>query len=127
MKKYLIVGLLFVCGIIILGSCAKDEDLSPQYPFTIVVKTLDDSTRVQNIFVEVFAPVNRSKVVFEGFSDERGEIGFKYSQDAVFLVRATRGSNPYTYIGCTFVRLSENSNVYQTVYIRPYNAEVEGC
>lgn len=107
-------------------SCKKiDQD--PEYPFTIIVKTMDDSTRIQNTFIEVYVPQTIGNVKFSGYTNEAGEVHFTYDKDAVFQVRATRGENPYTHIGCTYVRLEANEEVYQTVYIQPYNPEYEGC
>lgn len=124
MKKVLIFSLF----IGLFCSCKK-EDLNPDYPFTIVVKTLSDSLRVANIRVEILAPVNSGAFVsfFEGWSNEKGEVSFEYDKDAVFSVRATRGVTPITFIGCTEVRLEPNTQVYKTVYIAPYDPEAEGC
>ena len=112
-------------------SCKK-IDQSPDYPFTITVKTLEDSTRIQNAKVEIYVPPTiGSKVTFVASTDEKGEVSFEYDKDAVFNVRATRGSSQAnstpTYIGCTYVRLEPNKHVYQTVYIRPYDPEAPGC
>ena len=123
-----IVLLTFVVGIF---SCKKiDQD--PDYTFTITVRTLEDSTLIQNSKVEAYVPPTvGSKVAFIGYSDERGQITFTYDKDAVFQVRATRGSSASgstpVYIGCTYVKLEPNQNVHQTVYIRPYDPEAPGC
>lgn len=124
MKKALIASLF----IGLLVSCGK-EDVDPDYPFTIVVKTLQDSIRVPNIQVEVLAPSNTGafKEFFEGWTDDYGEVSFEYDENAIFTIRATRGNNPITYIGCADVRLEPNKHVYKTVYIRPYDPEAPGC
>ncbi|MEQ9261984.1 MAG: hypothetical protein RLP14_02370 [Owenweeksia sp.] len=130
-KKSLIIpfSLLLCAGLL----ACKKIDQNPEYTFTVIVKTLADSTRIQNSLVEVYVPRTVSGLSFTGYSDELGEITFEYDKDAVFQVRASRGRDingsqiTYTYIGCTFVRLEPNDHVYQTVYIQPYDPEAEGC
>lgn len=125
MKK----ALLFSLFVGLLISCGKKEDLNPDYPFTIVVKTYEDSLRVANIRVEVLAPSNTGAFVefFEGWTNEKGEVHFEYDKNAVFTTRATRGLNPITHIGCADVRLEPNRDVYKTVYIKPYDSQAGGC
>ncbi len=124
MKKALLpilfAGLLFSC---------ETEDLTPDYPFTITVKTLQDSVRVPNTKVEVLAPSNSGAFheFFEGWTDQHGEVSFEYDKNAVFTVRATRGNTPITYIGCADVRLEPNKRVYKTVYIQPFDPDAKGC
>ncbi len=109
------------------SSCRK-ADLDPDYKFTIIVKTLSDSTRVANVFVELIAPVPGSRVDLDGFTDENGEVDFEYDEEATLLIRATRGpQGAYLWIGCNNIRLLDDRRATQTVYIRPYDPEVEGC
>lgn len=126
--------LILFCAFLLseAGSCKKiDQD--PDYNFTIVVKTLSDSTRIQNALVEVYVPRTVSTLEKVGFTNIAGEASFEYEQDAVFQVRASRGKKvtgntiTYTFIGCTYVRLEPNQEVFQTVYIEPYDPELEGC
>lgn len=124
MKK-LFLPLLIVSTVLVF-SCEK-EDLNPEYPFTIVVKTYDDSISVANVNVEVFTPVQGNTVEMLGVTDENGEVSFKYDQDAVLLVRATRGANPFAYMGCADVRLEPNEAVVQNVYLEVYDPNVPGC
>lgn len=109
-----------------MAGCEK-QDLNPDYPFTIIVKTFEDSVRVNNIFVEITATIPDNTVEMEGVTNIDGEVSFSHDQDAVFFVRATRGRDPITWIGCNFVRLEPNTNVRQTVYIRRWNPELTGC
>ena len=122
--------LIFGFGIlsaVLLWSC-ENEELNPEYPFTIVVKTLADSTVAQNTFVEVAAPIAGNKVFIEGYTDEDGRISFEYDQTATLSVRASRGKRPdYTWIGCTEVRLIPNQHITKTVYIEPYDTLLVGC
>ena len=127
MKKLLLSAFVSLGLIFAFISCEK-EDLNPEYPFTIVVKTFDDSVRVSNAFVRVLAPVQGSKVYFEGYSDENGRVSFKYDRDAIFLIQATRGPvNDPTYIGCTEIRLAPNETVVKTVYLEKEDPEIQGC
>jgi len=118
----------FLLGLgLIVGACEFD-DLDPDYPFTIVVKTLSDSTRVQNVLVEAAAPVPGNKVWLSGFTNVQGEVSFKYDLAATLSIRASRGERPdYTWIGCTEVRLLPNQQVVKTVYLEPYDSLLIGC
>lgn len=127
MNKLYISIVLAVGLILSLGSCNKEE-LNPEYPFTIQVKTFDDSVRVINAYVEVLAPVRNSVPYFKGYTDENGMVSFKYDKDAIFLVRAFRGpiQDP-SYIGCSEVRLQANTTVTKIVYVKKVDPEIPGC
>ncbi len=125
MKKTLLLPILML-SIAFLISCKK-EDLNPKYPFTIIVKTYDDSVAVNNVAVEVFTPVQGNTVDKLGYTNQKGEVSFNYEYDAVLLVRATRGANPYTYMGCADIRLEPNERVYKTVYLEAYDPNIPGC
>jgi hypothetical protein len=126
MKK--LIGLGFLAAVLSFSLSCEKEDLYPEYPFTITVKTLADSIPTQNTYVEILATRGATfSTFFEGYTDENGDVSFTYEKDAVFTVRATRGKNPYTYIGCTEVRLMPNEHVYKNVYLIPYDDEVRGC
>lgn len=126
MKKKVLFPILLL--LVLVAGCEK-QDLNPEYPFTIIVKTYEDSVRVNNIFVEVTTTLtdDNVKVDMEGITDINGEASFTYDQDAVLFVRATRGRDPFTWIGCNFVRLEPNTRVRQTVYIRRWNPQLTGC
>lgn len=127
MKKLLFLALASFGFFLALSSCEK-EDLNPEYPFTVVVKTFDDSVRVTSAMVEILAPVQGSKIYFRGYTNENGEVGFKYNQDAIFLIRAIRGPiNDPSYIGCAEVRLAPNNTVVKTVYLQKVDPEIPGC
>lgn len=125
MKKTFLIPLLALI-LAVSFSCEK-EDLDPEYPFTVVVKTYNDSVAVNNIRVDVFTPVNGNTVEMVGFTNEEGKVSFDYGLEAVLLVRATRGKNPFTYIGCADIRLEANKNVVKNVYLQPYDPNVPGC
>ncbi|MCR9152824.1 MAG: hypothetical protein ACPGVV_02725 [Croceimicrobium sp.] len=125
MKK-LFLGLA-IASMFFYSSC-ENEELNPNYPFTIVVKTQSDSLLVQNVRVEVAAPVPGNKVWLDGRTNTNGEVDFEYDQAATLGVRASRGDRPdYTWIGCTEIRLLPNEHVTKTVYIQPYDSLLVGC
>jgi len=129
MKKIIKITLVSVAFLLfaVSQSCKKAE-LDPEYTFTVVVKTLSDSTRVSNVNVEILAPVPNSRVKLLGATDQEGEVTFKYNKEATLLIRATRGERGnYTWIGCNYIRLLAEEVALQTVYIRPYDPEIEGC
>ncbi|WP_417609856.1 hypothetical protein [Owenweeksia hongkongensis] len=117
---------LIILSLALIFSCKK-EDLDPEYPFTIMVKTYDDSISVANVNVEVFTPVQGNTVDMLGVTDQNGKVSFTYDQDAVLLVRATRGANPFAYMGCADIRLEPNERVTKTVYLEVYDPNVPGC
>lgn len=125
-KLILLFSGLGLIGILTV-SCEK-IDQTPDYPFTITVKTVDDSTLVQNAYVEIGVPSQvNNELKFRGFTNSSGTVSFEYNNDAVFRVRATRGKDPITYIGCTYVRLEPNETVNRTVYIEPWDVQSPGC
>lgn len=119
--------LVFISALLVLASCER-EDLNPDYPFKVVVKTHADSIRVQNVSVEVLAPTNGNVVFLTGTTNEAGEVEFVYDKPAILLVRALRGERPdLEQIGCTEFRLAANEQVTKTVYIKPFDETVIGC
>ncbi len=127
MKKLLILASIAFFG---FSSCDREERLNPTYPFEITVKTLADSLRVSNVFIEVIAQTGqgRSTIIFDKFSNEDGEATFEYDQEAVFLIRTTRGKKPnYSFIGCDYIFLKPNEEAKRTIYIRPYYDLAQGC
>lgn len=127
-KHSALLALALTFGLwMINGGCQKD-DLNPNYPFKVVVKTLADSLRVPNVDVTVLAPIPENVVYFKKTTNIEGEVHFEYDRNAILLIRASRGKRPdYEWIGCSEIRLKANETVSQTVYIRPYDPEVEGC
>lgn len=128
MKRF---GLLVFLVSILLGTSCK-KDLDPDFPFTIVVKTLADSLRTPNVQVVVSVDVPGNLVFLSGVSGNNGEIDFEYDMEAILDVKATRGQNndpnqTPSWIGCTNVRLQPNERVYKTVYIQPFNPSIGGC
>jgi hypothetical protein len=77
--------------------------------------------------VEASADVPNTLADFTGKTDQNGEISFSYEYEAVLKVRATRGSNPPSWMGCNFVKLEANSNVVVNVIVQPYDPSQPGC
>lgn len=115
---------LSILAIVSLFAC-KRENLDPDYPFTIIVKTYNDSIAVNNVLVEVTTPVQKNVVEMQGYTDEDGKVRFEYDLEAVLLVRAIRG-NPITYMGCADVRLEPDKNVIKYIYLETFDPN-EGC
>ena len=126
MKKFVI---LFFGVAIVTGSCKK-EDLEPEFPFTITVKTLKDSLRAPNVEVILNADNPDSKVEIKGWTDVNGEVHLEYSHEAILNITAIRSNGPNTipaWIGCSDINLVGNDRVYKTVYIEPYSENTQGC
>lgn len=116
---------LSILAVVSLFAC-KRENLDPDYPFTIVVRTYNDSIAVNNVLVEVSTPVQNNVVEMQGYTDEQGKVRFEYDLEAVLLVRATRG-NPITYMGCADIRLEADKNVTKYVYLEAFDPRDGGC
>ena len=121
MKKYLFV--LAIGFVVAFSSCTKED---PRYTFTVRVIN-EDGVRLPNVFIEASADVPDALPDFSGITDEDGEISFEYQYEAVLKVRATRGSNPPTWMGCNFVKLEADKNVIVTVLLIPYDPSQPGC
>lgn len=103
--------------------CSKDQ---PEYPFVIVVET-EAGVRLPNVFIEASADVPNALPDFSGITDEDGTISFKYQYEAVLKIRATRGTNPPSWMGCNFIKLEANKTVTSKVILLPYDPTQPGC
>lgn len=115
----LAVGLSF-------SSCKKE---TPSYSFTVKVVT-EEGVALPNVFVEASADVPNAIPELNdlyGNTNDDGEINFSYSYEAVLKVRATRSSNPPTWMGCNFVKLEADKNVIVTIVLQPYDPSQPGC
>lgn len=117
--KFLPVILVFLAFI----SCKKE---APTFPFTILV-TNEDNLPLPNVFVEATADVPNAIPDFSGITNEDGIVRFEYDLEAVLKVRATRSSNPPTWMGCNFIKLEPNTDVQIKVILQPYNPTQPGC
>lgn len=127
-RPLVFLALLFAISLVYSG-CEK-EDLDPDYPFKVVVKTQKDSLLAANTFVEAFAPIPDGRPYFEGFTNENGEITFSYGQAAILFVRASRGPKvDYLWLGCGEVYLEANKQVTKVIYIeqKQGNNDLVGC
>ena len=107
----------------VFSSCKKE---APTYPFTIRV-TNEAGVALPNVFVTATADVPNALPDFSGITNEDGYVRFEYQFEAVLKVRATRGSNPPTWMGCNFIKLEPNTDVEIKVVILPYNPTQPGC
>lgn len=120
------LGLVLLSSLFSVG-CNK-ADLDPDFPFTVQVRSLEDSIPLANVYVEAFAPNPESEVYFKGFTDQNGNISFEHNAKAILVARATRGEAPdYSWIGCNEVRLFANRQIKVKVYLKPAEEQVIGC
>jgi hypothetical protein len=120
MKKLL--PLTLFC-LFLFGSCKKSDS---SYDFTVTVIN-EEGRRLQNIVVEATADVPNALPDFKATTNEDGQVQFEYEFEAVLKIRATRGSNPPTWMGCKFVKLEADRNVPVTVVLLPYDPSQPGC
>ncbi len=109
---------LLSAGMMLMSSCEKDNS---KYKLTIVV-TANDTVRVQNASVRVFAPVSPTYVDYYDATDERGETNYTFLNKVVVEVIANKGS----FKGCSFAEVNQGNN---TVYIdlKPHGSDDNGC
>ena len=87
----------------------------------------EDGLVLPNVYVEASADVPDAIPDFSGITNENGEVSFEYKYDAVLKIRATRGSNPPTWMGCNFVKLEADNTVTVKVTLQPYDPTQPGC
>lgn len=121
MKKF--IPFLFILPAIFLGSCAKEQS---SYPFTIQVIN-EEGIPLPNVYVEASADVPNALPDFGAITDEDGMVSFEYDYEAVLKIRATRGSNPPSWMGCNFIKLEADKNVKVNVILLPYDPSQPGC
>ncbi len=122
MKTFLKLSLAIFLFSSIL-SCKKEN---PTYPFTIQVIN-EEGVPLPNIFVEATADVPNSIPDFSGITNDDGLVSFTYEYEAVLKIRATRSSNPPTWMGCNFVKLEADNNVRVVVVVTKYDPSQPGC
>ena len=122
MKK---VIFLFILSISILSGCRIEN---PTYTFRIKV-TNTDGIPIQNVMVEasVDVPGHRAEAYMVDKTGLDGIVEFEYDYEAVFKILTTRGGNPFTHIGCGFIKLEPNQTVESTIIILPYDPADPGC
>lgn len=122
MKK--ILALTALCLLVLTG-CRID---SPTYKFKIKV-TNPDGVAIQNVIVEasVDVPGHREEAFMVDTTGFDGIVEFEYDYEAVFKVLGTRGENPFTHIGCGFIKLEPNKTVETEIVLLPYDPSDPGC
>lgn len=107
-----LIAILGVCAMLtgaffLSTSCEKD---TRKYELTVVI-TANDSVRVQNASVRIYAPVANSIVDYFFNTDENGEVNFTFEDKVIVEIEAVKGGS---YRGCTFAELNRGEN---TVYL----------
>ena len=122
MKK---IVFLFALSAFLFSGCRIDN---PTYSFRIKV-TNPDGVAIQNVVVEasVDVPGHREEAYMVDTTSFDGVVEFEYDYEAVFKILGTRGGNPYTHIGCGFVKLEANQTVESSIILLPYDPSDPGC
>ena len=122
MKKLIF---LFILSVSMLSSCRVEN---PTYSFRIKV-TNADGVAIQNVIVEasVDVPGYREEAYMIDTTGLDGVVEFEYDYEAVFKILGTRGCNPFTHIGCGFIKLEPNQTVESTIILLPYDPADPGC
>ena len=84
---------------------------------------------IQNVIVEasVDVPGYREEAYFIDTTGFDGMVEFEYEYEAVFKILATRGGNPFTHIGCGFIKLEPNTTAESKIILLPYDPSDPGC
>jgi len=122
MKKILALTAL---SLLVLTGCRIEN---PTYKFKVKV-TNPDGVPIQNVIVEasVDVPNHRDEAYMIDTTGFDGMVEFEYEYEAVFKILATRGGNPFTHIGCGFIKLEPNSVVQSKIILLPYDPSDPGC
>ena len=119
MKKPLSLLLLVLVAL----ACTKQQ---PTYPFTIEVVS-EEGVPLPNVLIEATADVPNALPKFSGLTNEDGTVSFEYQYEAVLKVRATRGTNPPSWMGCNFIKLEADKTVVSKVVLIPFDPTQPGC
>lgn len=109
---------LLLAACFLFSSCEKG---SGDYKLTIEV-TINDTVRVQNANVHVYAPVTPTYIDYYDATDEQGETNYQFPNRVVVQITANKGS----FKACSFAEVDEGSNSVQ-VDLKPYGDEENGC
>ena len=122
MKKFITLSII---SLLVATGCRIDN---PTYAFRIKV-TNANGVPIQNVVVEasVDVPGHRDEAYMVDTTGLDGIVEFEYDYEAVFKVLGTRGGNPFTHIGCGFIKLEENQTVESTIILLPYDPLDPGC
>lgn len=116
---------VFALGLVLIGvfSCTKEQ---PTYPFMIEVVS-EDGIPLPNVYIEATADVPNALPKFSGLTNDDGTVSFEYQYEAVLKVRATRGTNPPSWMGCNFIKLEADKTVVSKVVLIPFDPAQPGC
>jgi hypothetical protein len=116
--KKLAIAAPLCAFLLVFSACKKETD---DYNLTVLVR-VNDSTRVQNALVRVYAPVKGSFLDYYQYTDENGETTFTINRKAVVEIVASKGS----YKGCSFKELFNGGNNV-TLDIKAFGNNENGC
>lgn len=120
--KRLITAITAFIALVTVGflasSCEKDES---EYRLTVVV-TANETVKVQNADVRVFAPVSTTFIDYYDATDEKGETNYSFKNKVVVEIIANKGA----FKGCTFAEVDRGSNII-TIDLKPHGSEDNGC
>jgi len=122
MKKFIALSII---SLLVITGCRIDN---PTYAFRVKV-TNANGVPIQNVVVEasVDVPGHRDEAYMVDTTGLDGMVEFEYDYEAVFKVLGTRGGNPFTHIGCGFIKLEANQTVEATIILLPYDPTDPGC
>lgn len=114
------LGFLATLSALVLSfsSCSKETN---DYNLTVVV-SVNDSVRVQNALVRVYAPVKGSFLDYYQYTDERGETTFTIERKAVVEIIASKAG----YKSCAFKELFNGGNQVK-IDIKAFGDNENGC
>lgn len=120
--KRLLPGILLFSLLAVLGistsSCQKEEG---DYRLTVVV-TVNDTTRVANANLRVYAPVSNTKIDYYDRTNEEGEFDYKFDNEVVVEIVATKGG----FRACSFAEVERGDNTAK-INLKPFGATDNGC
>lgn len=116
-KKHALV-VFFSGALLVLAACEKETN---DYDLTVAV-TVNDTTRVQNALVRVYAPVKGTFLDYYQYTNENGETVFNIDSKAVVEVVAAKGS----FKSCSFKELFNGGNTI-TIDLKAFGNTENGC
>ncbi len=120
--KRLLLGLcslgLLLSLVTTASSCKKEEG---DYRLTVIV-TVNDTTRVANAYLRIYAPVNNSSIDSYLNTDENGEVEMEFKNEAVVEIIGTKSG----FRGCTFADIDRGDNI-ATLDLKPFGDTNNGC
>lgn len=121
MRKSIVLGsflALVVSLTLFTGGCSKEDN---EYHLKVIV-TVNDSIRVQNALVRVFAPVNNSFVDYFYGTNENGELNVEFQNKAIVELIASKSS----FKACSFAEVDRGMNTV-VIDLKAFGNTENGC